>query len=224
MSRFWIFFIIICLGDIVGRLLNNFYIDVVFKPLLMPTLMGYVYLQTAPHFGKFPRLLLVSLFFSWWGDIFLLFDSPPFFMLGLGCFLLAHIFYIILFQRISTTAEQSAWLKANYWAVTPFLLYIIVFYSQMYPKLNVMALPVLVYSITIALMALMALYLYKTINNWAFQRIFFGALLFVISDSFIGFNRFIYTFESASVLIMLTYIAGQTLITIGVVSLQQKNL
>ncbi|MEJ0106730.1 MAG: lysoplasmalogenase family protein [Bacteroidota bacterium] len=48
------------------------------------------------------KWILFALFFSWAGDILLLFvaDNASFFLAGLSAFLIAHIFYIFFFHAL----------------------------------------------------------------------------------------------------------------------------
>ncbi|MDJ0381270.1 lysoplasmalogenase [Streptomyces sp. G-G2] len=65
----------------------------VFKPLLMPLLIGYALSRRAP------RALTGALLFGWGGDLALLFDADPAFLLGMGSFALGHVCYLVLFGR-----------------------------------------------------------------------------------------------------------------------------
>ncbi|MET3985895.1 lysoplasmalogenase [Streptomyces sp. PvR034] len=65
----------------------------VFKPLLMPLLIGYALTRGAP------RALVAALFFGWGGDLALLFDADPAFLVGMGSFALGHLCYLALFGR-----------------------------------------------------------------------------------------------------------------------------
>ena len=52
-------------------------------------------------------------------------------------------------------------------------------------------------------------------SGWRNGAAIAGALLFMASDSLIGWNRFVQEIRSASVLIMVTYHLGQVLLVIG---------
>lgn len=70
---------------------------VVAKPLLMPLLVGYVLTHRAP------RLLVAALLFGWGGDLALLFDAEPAFLVGMGSFAAGHVCYLVLFGRGRTS-------------------------------------------------------------------------------------------------------------------------
>ncbi|MFF3980184.1 lysoplasmalogenase [Streptomyces sp. NPDC001828] len=63
------------------------------KPLLMPLLAAHVYARGGP------RLLVAALLCGWGGDVFLLSDADPAFLLGMGCFAAGHVCYLVLFGR-----------------------------------------------------------------------------------------------------------------------------
>ncbi len=96
------------------------------KPLLMIIMGWFVLLQ--PTIGKrIKTLLLFAILFSLGGDVFLLFDQNggPNFILGLFSFLLAHLFYIILFLHIKKFQQPPrSW---NAWIIAALLLYVTLF-------------------------------------------------------------------------------------------------
>ena len=65
------------------------------KPMLMPLLALAFWQESIPK-HPFKMILLAALFFSWIGDVTLLFQShsPYYFILGLCAFLTVHVLYI----------------------------------------------------------------------------------------------------------------------------------
>ena len=81
------------------------------KPLLIPTLLlGYLFELKSKQI-KLNFWFVLGLVFSFFGDLFLLFSWG--FILGLGSFLLAHIFYIICLNKFKIN---------NSWTFLPFVL------------------------------------------------------------------------------------------------------
>ncbi|WP_406181841.1 lysoplasmalogenase [Streptomyces sp. NBC_01006] len=77
-----------------GSLLAGWHLGhVLAKPLLMPLLVAYVITRRAP------RLLIAALLFGWGGDLALLFDADPAFLVGMGSFAAGHVCYLVLFGR-----------------------------------------------------------------------------------------------------------------------------
>nr|WP_308364262.1 MULTISPECIES: lysoplasmalogenase [unclassified Streptomyces] len=81
-----------------GSLLAGWHLGhVLAKPLLMPLLVAYVITRGAP------RLLIAALLFGWGGDLALLFDADPAFLVGMGSFAAGHVCYLVLFGRRGTS-------------------------------------------------------------------------------------------------------------------------
>ncbi|MFG2619966.1 lysoplasmalogenase [Streptomyces sp. NPDC048507] len=77
-----------------GALLAGWHLGhVIAKPLLMPLLVAHVLTRGAP------RLLVAALLFGWGGDLALLFDADPAFLVGMGSFAAGHVCYLVLFGR-----------------------------------------------------------------------------------------------------------------------------
>ena len=66
------------------------------KPLLVAFLMAY-FIAANRQSPLLKNWILLGLFFSWLGDIFLMNEGDKFFLAGLSAFLIAHILYIIFF-------------------------------------------------------------------------------------------------------------------------------
>ena len=100
---FMLVYAVIALITIVSRVLVIDEIQNVFKPLLMPILMLFVFINSKIS-SSFSKLILFALFFSMAGDVFLM---PYFnnFMLGLASFLVAHVFYIVAFLKGNSLME-----------------------------------------------------------------------------------------------------------------------
>jgi uncharacterized membrane protein YhhN len=78
-----------------------------------------------------------------------------------------------------------------------------------------MKLPVMIYGLTISVMLVMAMHLTR-IKDSSFGRIvFLGALLFIISDSILAFNKFYRQWDAGSIMIMLSYGLAQLFIVFG---------
>jgi uncharacterized membrane protein YhhN len=78
-----------------------------------------------------------------------------------------------------------------------------------------MKLPVRIYGVVISMMFLLAMHMLFIKNRPAGKWMMIGALLFVISDSTLAFNKFYQSFEIAGPLIMLTYGLAQLFIVEG---------
>ncbi len=221
-QKHWILlFIIVLAGDIVGVQTGNTLLQTIFKPLIIPVLIGYFDSQAKDITRGLAKWVVFALFFSLLGDVLLMFDSKGeiFFLLGLSAFLIAHIFYIVFFHKIRI-AEK---VKNNWW----FLLIVIVYYAALIillsPWLGDKKIPVRIYGIVISFMFMLAMHLLFIKNKEAGKWMMVGALLFVISDSVLAINKFYQPFEVANVIIMLTYGLAQLFIVKGAVSYILSN-
>jgi len=185
------------------------------KPLLVLSLIGWLFFSLKQYGGAVYLFPLAALFFSLLGDILLLFEkaNPLFFIVGLISFLIAHVGYIIIFNRIRTKNNISI----KWWIIFIILCYYSILLSSLFPNLGQMKIPVVVYGAVISTMFFVALHLLYNKSN-ANMQIVMGAILFVVSDSILAFNKFYNNFSSASFLIMLTYAFAQYFIIKGIIS------
>lgn len=213
-KKYWFFlFAVILIGDLVGIQLQNNEIQFFLKPLIIPALMGYFLFQTNGKINNLKKWILLALFFSWTGDVLLMFESNGeiFFLSGLSAFLIAHVFYIIFFHNVRVREK----IKSNLWL----LLLVVVYYATLIwllsPYLGDKKIPVRIYGIVISFMFMLAMHMLFIKNKTAGKWMMFGALLFVISDSLLAINKFYSSFEGAGILIMLTYGLAQLFIAEG---------
>jgi uncharacterized membrane protein YhhN len=219
MNLLVIAYIIIGAMEVLAEATGNSTLRFVTKPLLMPVLMLFYHQSTKLTFSSFDKKIMMALFFSWFGDVFLMFvfKNELFFLAGLGSFLLAHIFYVIAFTAV-TNKSAEALLPKKAWILIPLIAYFVMLMVSFFSKVpGEMKIPVAVYSATIAAMVAMAVNRYKRVNDKSFSLVMAGALLFMLSDSIIAVNKFLYQGEMAfaGVGIMVLYISGQYFIAKG---------
>jgi uncharacterized membrane protein YhhN len=215
-KSFWlILFIGVLAANLAGRQFNHGQSEYFVKPLLMPLLAGYFIVQTSKVFLSLKKWILLALFFSWAGDVLLMFEpkNKIFFLMGLSSFLLAHIFYIVFFYLVRVKEK----IKANPWMVLAVLIYYGGLITLLSPYLADMKIPVLVYGVVISFMFMLAMHMLFINNKTAGKWMMFGALLFVMSDSVLAINKFYQSFEMAGICIMLTYGLAQLFIVEGAV-------
>ncbi|WP_232787761.1 lysoplasmalogenase [Paraglaciecola sp. MB-3u-78] len=146
-------------------------------------------------------ILLLALVFSGCGDLLLAFDE---FIFGVAAFLLAQLSYAVLFRHYWQGFQRR-------WPLCVLLImYMLIMVWLLIPNLGNLQLPVIAYLLTIAAMGLLALHSSLPIR-WAVL----GAILFIISDSFIAINKFINPFPYESYWIMSTYYAAQFMLVSG---------
>ncbi len=187
------------------------------KPFLIPLLSISVILS-----GKMESkpLLISAMFFSWIGDVVLLFANQGviYFIIGLVSFLIAHLFYIILFSKLQKV------INLKYKRFIPLvLLYLVGFLYFLWEKLGGMKIPIIIYALVISTMLLVAIKGYFTWNSKSGKLLLIGAVFFVLSDSILAINKFYVPIYLSSFWIMSTYITAQFLIVKGVLNLNSKQ-
>ena len=214
-----IIFWIIAAADIIGIAANVPLLHLAAKPLLLPALIILLASATGNVPGK--KIMLIALFFSWMGDVLLMFESRHalFFIFGLVCFLTTHILYIIYFMSIRS--EKISLLKKY-----PLLIVLVAAYGVslvwlLFPHLADLKIPVMVYAAVICTMLLCSLHILYKVNRPANILYVSGALFFVMSDSLLAVNKFYQPLAYAGVFIMLTYCLAQYLIVRGFI--EQKR-
>lgn len=181
------------------------------KPL--PVIALLLWLRTAAA-SAYRRWIMLGLLFSLLGDMLLEWPANLF-VFGLGAFLIAHLAYLIAYLGDSKRLAPLPLLLA--FAVAGSMFAVLA-----NSGLGDLLIPVALYSLAIGCMlwrALARLGSHGISRNSAWLAAG-GALLFVLSDSLIGINRFVAPFDGARYAIMLSYWLGQLGIAASVIALQ----
>tara|TARA_B110000902_G_C14271033_1_gene573154 strand:+ start:578 stop:1267 length:690 start_codon:yes stop_codon:yes gene_type:complete len=201
-------FLAVVVLHVLGLLLNE-KIAFLSKPFLITTLV-IVYLIAV----KKPSFWYVSaLFFSFWGDVLLLFKNQ-FFVYGLASFLLAHIMYI----KITASFIKKFSLQKVVLASLPFAVFLFSFLYLIIDNLGEMKIPVIFYGVVISSFGALSFLNYMQEKNTANSWLFLGTIIFIISDSLIALNKFYEPKEFYAISIMLTYIVAQYLICRAIIT------
>lgn len=145
---------------------------------------------------QYRNLIIIGLVFCLIGDIILL--NPEMFIYGLIAFLIAHLIFCYTFYRHNKKRPSIILL-------IPFALIGVTYYWFLLPSLGNIAIPVAVYISVIVLMSWLAAELYRTEKSSRHFAIFIGAILFLVSDSILAFNKFVTPFDYSGLLILSTY-------------------
>ena len=180
----------------------------------MPALALYFY-QSVPK-TPLNRFVMGALLFSFLGDTLLIFadNHKVFFILGLTTFLMAHLIYIVI--NINTMESTGKGFKLQ-WQDVPFFLFGLVIFSVVKKDLGDMYFPALAYTVIICIMTLTARKRWKRTDTKSFWLVMIGALLFLTSDSFLAFNKFMDPIAGADFIIMTTYLIAQFLLIEGLI-------
>lgn len=204
-----IVFLVVAITDVYAVITQNKTIEMIFKPLLM-TSLAVVYLVSV----KKPSFWLLSaLFFSFWGDVFLL-DKANFFVFGLASFLVAHVVYI----KITTSFLYKDSAVRILTSAIPFVLLFVGLLGLIYNNLGDMLLPVIVYGVAISTFGTAALLNYRQQKTTANTWLLLGAILFIASDSLIALNNFYMPKPLFNIAIIVLYIVSQYLIVKAIIA------
>lgn len=189
------------------------------KPMLM-VFLGLYFIIHCPGLKSSHCLPpLAAVFFSWLGDVFLMFQhlSERWFLAGLGAFLIAQIMYVIAYTRYRDPVSVLTRPVIRVVLYTLLVLYAMLLWSKLYPVLNGFLLPVTLYTLAILTMTLMAAARIGRTSPMSFVLVLAGSVLFLISDSMIAINKFLQPLPAERILVMSTYFTGQFLIIRGLV-------
>jgi uncharacterized membrane protein YhhN len=169
------------------------------KFLLVPSLAAWVATRRGP------QLLLAALVLSALGDMALQFDAL--FILGMGFFAAAHVCYVTFLVR----AGALAGLRRRWFIPVAYGLAWAVLVTLLWPRLDALAVPVVVYALLLTATA--------TTSAGLGARTGIGGLLFFVSDGLISLGLADAPQPPmASLWVMSTYIVAQYLLASGALS------
>ncbi|MFD2165038.1 lysoplasmalogenase [Thalassotalea euphylliae] len=180
-----------------------------FLPKTLPIALLFLWAFNALE-GKVRSLMLAAIGFSAIGDISLTFAGDTAFVIGLSAFLLAHVFYTVLYsgyrsKKLNPLAGGAAIVLIGYAGLMAnFLL----------PHTDNLALPVALYLSVITLMGIFVLI--SRLPTW----VVFGALSFVLSDSLLAYSLFVSRFSLDGHAVMVTYYIAQFAMLKGMIEHQ----
>ena len=165
-----------------------------------------VLLAVAAFRGKL-KLFAVGLLCSAAGDAFLAYDGERLFVPGLASFLVTHVLYAIVFVLATkgAAAPMNAGRKAMLAIVPTFA---VAYSALLWPNLGALAIPVMLYIAAIVVMTMLSLRVRAI-------EVPLGAALFMISDSLIALEKFLWQAAWVGPLVWITYALAQLLITRG---------
>lgn len=186
-------------------------IKLFFKAIPMILIIIYALKQTPVSKSRAHTLILIGLFLGMIGDI-----TIPWFIVGLSAFLVSHLFYIVGF---SFNFRPSR-LRASFviiLGVAGFSLGTPLIDSLFQHHQGALVIPVLIYIITILVMAWFAM---MTGNISAIV----GSILFVFSDAVLAWNMFVEPVAYSTVLVMLPYYSAQFFIANSLATIVHEKM
>jgi len=197
-------FILVSILDIIGILFRIPILVQIFKPFILLSLIALYSLSVSEK----NKVYIFALVFSFFGDVFLMFEGEQFFIIGLVSFLIAHILFIkIVIERIRNLSISKI-----AFASIPFLLIFGLIIYTLKDTLNEMLIPVMVYGLTIATFGTVSMIQFSISKSKRDLLMLNGAVVFMISDSVLAINKFLEPQHIFEVLVMVTYVLSQYLI------------
>lgn len=211
MQKFVIFFTTV-LFVAVGLLLYAEYFGTTwqmfgYKLVAMSAIIFLAIYKARLSFGFYRYAVILGLCFSLCGDLLLVF--PEYFLYGLIVFLVAHLWYTVAF--IKEKPFQLKWKPLLVAAAYGSAVYIFLWSSLANFKI-----PVLIYLIVILIMGWQAHDRWLQNHQFSSKLAFWGAILFIISDTILAINKFHTPFLLARVLSLSTYFGAQYFIALSI--------
>jgi uncharacterized membrane protein YhhN len=182
---------------ITGLYVKSPSLKMIFKPLTTALIIYLAFRQGGTAFPFYKTMILIGLGLSLVGDIFLMLPRERF-VAGLIAFLIAHLTFISAFVFDFP-------LYYNWVYLAPVALYILIFLKILTPHTGEMTLPVVVYALVIGTFVWLASCRYGTHVSESSFYVMTGAILFVLSDSLLAYNKFVKTLKAAPALVMVLY-------------------
>ncbi|MFA6127302.1 MAG: lysoplasmalogenase [Bacteroidales bacterium] len=210
-------FLVIVVLELIGTINGSKWLDYPVKPFILIWIAVYFLIMTKPQ--PYRWLVLLAFFFSWAGDMLLMFGSKSemFFFGGVGGFFLSQLTYIQVFRKFAVNLDKGLIQKKPLW-VLPFVIYLLSIFAFLYPSLQGVMIPVVaVYALSLLAMSGAAFNRIGQVDQHSSSILFIGSVFFVISDSLLAINKFATPIPYEGFLVMATYMLAQYLIMIGLV-------
>ncbi len=178
------------------------------KPLTTVLVITVALIARTPVPAAYKTLILAGLLCSLLGDIALMFPDK-WFTAGLVSFLAAHVFYILAFKPGPGRPVSAGMLL-------PFIIFGLLMFRILAPSLGRLKVPVLVYMAAITAMAGLAAGRFVYNGGTRPLLAFAGAVLFLVSDSVLAYDRFAKKIGPAQAIILGTYFPAQLLIALSI--------
>jgi uncharacterized membrane protein YhhN len=188
--------------NIINKLSTN--VLIIFK--VIPTLLVALFVFLNPFDDSIVSIIFpLAFFLCFLADI----SIEKNFLAGMILFLLAQLSLIVSFLILASTfdivLENSAITLIIFLIVLVYDFFLLRYLSSSEKGLGEFKVPVLVYSVVISIMFVSTIYLFLSSSMIDILLIAYGALLFVISDSFIAIREFHHKFKWSELIIMSTY-------------------
>jgi uncharacterized membrane protein YhhN len=190
------------------------------KSLLLPWLMLYLWANTR---GNLSILAFTGLVFSFIGDVLLLGKGDLYFLAGMLAFVVTHVCNSAYF--VQKNDHNNSRLREAFVAALILMVLSISVFGVLNEKLGSFRIPVLVYMLVISIMAILAAH---TASNTHIQKISWncfipGAGLFVISDTLLALNKFLFEDPLLDIPVIASYGLAECLLVKGFIAVSNAR-
>jgi uncharacterized membrane protein YhhN len=186
------------------------------KALLLPSLILYV----AAAAGRAVHwLAYAGLVFSFLGDVLLLGKGDGYFLAGMLAFVGTHLCNSFYFLR--QTDHSNTRLREAFFAAILLMVLSITVFGRLNESLGGFRIPVFIYMLVISIMAILAANLAGCLplRKIAWNCFIPGAGLFVISDTTLALNKFLYHQPQLDIVVIFTYGVAEYFLVKGFVAM-----
>jgi uncharacterized membrane protein YhhN len=214
--RFSIVFAVILVLEVIGEMMEFVPLIYVFKPLIAASLIWKVRSEPTDK-PAVQNIMTFALLAALAGDVFLMIRGMDLFIYGLGMFLIAQIAIGISFWYWNQPRQKSA----PFFDIilsAPFFMFFLVNVIYLTNKLREANLedlvnPIWIYGGAITFMGISAVTRYHRADKNSYFWGLVGAILFLMSDTILAYDRFSEPIPNSSFYVMATY--GIALFTIA---------
>jgi uncharacterized membrane protein YhhN len=174
--------------------------------------------------GRFHKRIFTGMVFALAGLIPAALEDPgSYTFYSISAFLLTCIFYSRAFYLDFLSAPELDKKGARI-AILLTALFSISCYFYFRPHLGVLKLPALVVTLVMSIMVMMSAFRNQRVNPSSFYLILFATITFLISGILTAYDHFIQHFTNAGLLIAITYLIANSLLTAGTVKRKLLHL
>lgn len=206
--RFTVVFALILVLEVIGEMTEILPLIYIFKPLIALSLIWKVKSEDTNKNG-FQNIMTFGLLAALAGDAFLMIRGTDLFIYGLGMFLIAQIAIGITFWYWNRPQQKAAPFFDFILSVPFFMFYLVnmIYLTNMLRNDNLEELvnPVWIYGGAITFMGISAVTRYNRADQNSYFWALVGAILFLMSDTLLAYDRFSEPIPNSSFYVMVTY-------------------
>lgn len=185
--------ILFCIAGIlyfISVLINNEYLALLTKPVIIPSIFVYYYIESK---GRLNNLFVLSLVTFFIGDMLYLINIDDYYVLGLFVFLTPYLIVLFfLFKDIVNFLKRNKINKSDlsFIIILFFLIYLMIsILNVLDTSSNVEFIYFLLFGIELVFMGVFATLLYVNENSKVNFYLIIGVSLFIVSDIFFILNK-----------------------------------